>query len=129
MKDRTDLKITVILGLLGGIAFALVPQNWIFNEHIICPTRWLFHVPCPLCGMTRAAWLLVHLQWKEAWYYNPGIFPLAVIFCLMIVAAFLPAVAKQRRVRGGQGMRILKWSVWGGLGLIVIFYLWRMIWP
>jgi hypothetical protein len=127
MGSRADLKITVILGFLLAIAFALMPQTWIFNDHIICPTRWLFHFPCPLCGMTRAAWLFVHIQWKEAWMQNPGIFPLAVLFCLMIVAAFLPAVAKQRRVRGGRWAKILRWSVWGCIGLILVFYVLRLI--
>jgi hypothetical protein len=117
MGSRADLKITVILGLLSAIAFALMPQAWIFNDHIICPTRWFFHFPCPLCGMTRAAWLFVHLQWKEAWMHNPGIFPLAVLFCIMIVAAW----------RGGRWGKILRRSVWGCIGLIVIIYMLRLI--
>jgi hypothetical protein len=117
MHSRTDLKITVILGLLAVIVFALIPQSWIFGGQIICPTRWLFHFPCPLCGMTRAAWLLVHLQWKEAWMYNPGIFPLMVLFFIMIVAA----------IKGEKWLKIMRWSVWGCMGLILIFYFLRLI--
>ena len=126
MTSGKDLRITVVLGILLLLLFAVIPEGWIFNERIICPTRLIFHIPCPLCGMTRAAWLLVHLRWGEAWMQNPGIFPLAVLFCLMILAASLPLIAKRRQEREAQWKKILRWSVWGCIGLILVFYLFRL---
>jgi hypothetical protein len=41
----------------------------------------------PLCGGTRAAYLLAHGQWAAAWSYNPVVFPLAVAAVLLVCRA------------------------------------------
>jgi len=62
--------------LLVGI-YALAAQA-IFSY--ICPSMWLFGLPCPACGMTRAALQLLRLNFVQAFNYNPAIFlvPFAV---------------------------------------------------
>ena len=36
-----------------------------------CLTRYLFHIPCPSCGTTRAVRAAFHGRWLESLYYNP----------------------------------------------------------
>lgn len=46
---------------------------WIMIDHIfgtVCPTRLLFGVPCPGCGMTRALINILLLEFKEAFEYH-----------------------------------------------------------
>lgn len=63
-----------MLGLLVGALLALVgvPRVDLHGP--------LHHVGImdPLCGGTRAAFLLAHGRWGAAWTYNPVVFPLAI---------------------------------------------------
>ncbi|MBS7409979.1 MAG: DUF2752 domain-containing protein, partial [Muribaculaceae bacterium] len=46
----------------------------VFHLHItICPSKLIFHIPCPGCGMTRALILLCHGQFVSAIALNPNI--------------------------------------------------------
>ena len=36
-----------------------------------CLTRYLFHIPCPSCGTTRAVQAFFHGEWMKSLYYNP----------------------------------------------------------
>ena len=36
-----------------------------------CLIRYLFHIPCPSCGSTRAVQAAFHGEWLSALYYNP----------------------------------------------------------
>ena len=56
--------------LLAGVYIFL--SQLIFSY--ISPTMWLFGVPCPACGMTRAGLSLLRLDFSAAFAYNPGIF-------------------------------------------------------
>lgn len=60
----------------AAIGFALL-WDMIFG----CPTQFLTGISCPGCGMSRAAISLIHLDYSQAFYYNPCVFilPLAVI--------------------------------------------------
>ena len=47
-----------------------------------CLVRYLFHIPCPSCGTTRAVRAVFHGEWLGALYYNPiGI----IMAALMVV--------------------------------------------
>lgn len=47
-----------------------------------CLTRYLFHIPCPSCGTTRAVHAAFHGEWVDSLYYNPiGI----MLACMMVV--------------------------------------------
>lgn len=39
-----------------------------------CPFHYLFGIPCPGCGMTRALFSVILLRFGKAFYYHPGIF-------------------------------------------------------
>ncbi len=48
---------------------------------IHCPIRFLTGLSCPGCGMTRALFAFLRLDFKKAFYYHPAIFimPLAAV--------------------------------------------------
>jgi hypothetical protein len=39
-------------------------------EALWCPFRYLFGIPCPLCGMTRALAALTRWEWRQALELN-----------------------------------------------------------
>jgi hypothetical protein len=49
----------------------------------------------PLCGGTRAAFLLARGEWGAAWTYNPVVFPLAVAAALLLLRTVLGVVSGQ----------------------------------
>ena len=50
-----------------------------------CISKALFGVSCPACGMTRAFFSAITLNFKAAFYYNPAWWtvPLAALSCAM----------------------------------------------
>jgi hypothetical protein len=46
----------------------------------------------PLCGGTRAAFLLSHGDWAAAWTYNPVVFPLAAAAVLVLLRTMVGAL-------------------------------------
>jgi len=69
-----DLKRALInnkKGILLASTYVLAAQL-IFSY--ICPTMWLFGIPCPACGLTRAGLRLMRLDFVGAFTYNPSIF-------------------------------------------------------
>jgi hypothetical protein len=53
----------------------------------LCPSRALFDVPCPGCGLTRAFLAIAHLHFSEAWALHPFSF---FLFAGTVVCVFLP---------------------------------------
>ena len=51
-----------------------------------CPSRQLFNVECPGCGMTRSFVALTHGQWKLAWDYHRIGIVLYVYFAARVLA-------------------------------------------
>lgn len=84
----------------------------------ICPMVLFTGYPCPGCGMTRAAFRVLHLDFAGAWDIHPFIFPvifLAVFFCV------------DRYLMGRKRERVVKWfMIVTGAGMI-LFYIWRMV--
>ena len=90
----------LIIILLVGITVIL---NSVLN--VGCLMKAVFHVPCPVCGMTRAYLSLLKLDFKSAMYYNPAfwLFPIICLFGILAAAdkkrtkiwltAFLAAIA------------------------------------
>ena len=57
----------------------------LFIFDIGCPTRFLYGVCCPGCGLTRASVSLLKLDFNQAIYYHPLVFLIPVIAFLFIV--------------------------------------------
>ncbi len=47
-----------------------------------CPFRYIFGVPCPLCGMTRAFISLLKLDISKAFYYH-AFWPVVIILSVL----------------------------------------------
>ncbi len=63
------------------LPFLAVGILWLFIVRG-CPVDWLFGVPCPGCGMTRAFQCALRLDFAGAFYYHPLFFivPPAVLY-------------------------------------------------
>jgi hypothetical protein len=51
----------------------------------ICPFKMLTGFPCPGCGMTRACWCLLKLDFAGAFYYHPLSFLLASVVIFVVL--------------------------------------------
>ena len=106
-KDATKRRRLIrvlLIHLAAGAAFAL----WLFLTG--CPIHRLTGLPCPGCGMSRALFCLVRLDFAGAWYYHP-------------LAFFLPPAAlwlihrKAWRLPGGKRAAI---AVAAALGIALL---------
>jgi hypothetical protein len=61
-----------------------------------CPSRALFHIPCPGCGMTRAFVSAFRLDFQMAFLYHP-LFP---VFALIPIVLILHVLLFFRRGQG-----------------------------
>lgn len=72
-----------------GICFAIFCGILLLSRFYQCPLYALSGVPCPGCGMTRAFFSLLQLDFVGAWNWNPAVYLVllcsvyAVICCLV----------------------------------------------
>lgn len=53
---------------------------------IVCPSKLLYHIPCPGCGITRATLRFLHFDIKGALLMNPNvIFSITFLFICPII--------------------------------------------
>ncbi len=55
---------------------------------LMCPIKFLFHIPCPGCGLTRALFCILKGDIPSAFYYNHSsviIFPFIFVFLLLFI--------------------------------------------
>ena len=81
-----------------------------------CITKVIFGLPCPACGMTRAGFSVLRLDFKSAIFFNPCIF-LFPIVCWVIVF-------KEKKLEGKLYKSKIFWSII--LTLLLGTYLIRM---
>jgi hypothetical protein len=74
-----------------------------------CPFYAVTGIPCPGCGMTRAFFAAVHLDWRQALRWNPMVYPFALC-CLYAVICFL----------AGRGKRVRSLKFWGIAGAALL---------
>jgi hypothetical protein len=55
-------------------------------------------IDCPTCGMQRAFYAFIRLDWKAAWEFNPAIFPLMILFGLISFSYIKPHISIFRKV-------------------------------
>lgn len=61
-QHRSFFGICVAITAVYGVLFAL---------GITCPIKYITGVSCPGCGMSRAMWALIRLDFSTAVYYHP----------------------------------------------------------
>lgn len=83
-----------------------------------CLNKVLFGFPCPGCGGQRAAMLLVHGEFDQAFWMYPAIYPLLILGIFMLLQRFFPKKHYQKPV---SIFAILSVSV------IVLSYSYKMI--
>ena len=84
--------------------------------HAFCPSVILCGLPCPGCGLTRAAVCVMTGRWQQAWRLNPVIFP------VVLTAVYFA----WNRYLLGHRAKGLKWCMIVIAVLLIITYLVRM---
>lgn len=96
------------------IAYFAFMKKFLYS---LCPMVVVTGFPCPGCGMTRAAFCLIHLKFVEAFRLHPFIYVLlgyAVIF------------GWNRYIRLQKMGKRLKTGLIVIMGAMILFYIWRM---
>lgn len=84
------VKIKLACYLLLPVALYCIPLEKILHGHTICLFHNLFGTDCYGCGMTRALFSLLHLDFSAAWDYNR----LVVITAPLLLYLYIREVAK-----------------------------------
>jgi hypothetical protein len=72
--------------ILMLIGYCLALLIFIFaGQHYVCPFKYFLNIPCPGCGMTRAIFCILHLNFIGALKYNI----LSIIVFLWLVLYFI----------------------------------------
>lgn len=96
------------------IAYFVCLKKYLYS---LCPVVLFTGFPCPACGLTRAAFRVLHLDFAGAWQMHPFIYPiifLAAWFCI------------QRYILQKNNMEAMKWYTIILIAGMIVFYIWRM---
>lgn len=110
---------SVFLFLFAVVAviWATLPPSLVFTSESICIHYRLSGLLCPFCGLSRAAYDVMHFRLSDAWTLNPLIFYLIWLYAIEWLYLFnLPYI-----------ITIRKASWWAALGLVVILYSVRVL--
>lgn len=99
------------LAAAGFLALAVLTVLWYWNFG--CPFRFLTGICCPGCGMSRAVWHALHLDFAGAFYYHPLVFLLPLILLGWLLRKRLP-----RRLLNILGIAVL--------AVFLLVYLYRL---
>ncbi len=100
----------VLLGLSAVLGYCLLR----FALGLPCPFQHLFGLSCPGCGMTRALWSLVTLDFAAAWHFHPAVFALPAAAALLVLFHW-------------KGMKKATTATLVAFGIMmVLVYLWRL---
>lgn len=104
-KLKNYLPLIAVLGLYVLVLHFL---------RITCPIRWVTGISCPGCGMTRAVFSALRLDFAAAFYYHP-------LWCVLPpVAVALLILREKGRLRA---FRILLYLL---IAAFFAVYLWRI---
>ena len=97
------------------IAYFAFLKNYLYT---ICPVVLLSGYPCPGCGMTRAMFKVLRLDFAGAWEMHPFIYPIGILFLSFCISRYF---------LNGKYMKYVKvFMIIIAVGMIV-FYIYRMI--
>jgi hypothetical protein len=105
------LKYAILLLLIGLLI--VIPECLIFGEnHSLCIFKNLTGIKCPLCGMTRACYLMLTLKIRSAIAFNPLVIMLPLLLMLEILndtgkIPFIPCMRKIAWIALGAGLLAL----------------------
>ncbi len=87
----------------------------LFAVGITCPIKFLSGVSCPGCGMSRACFSVLRLDFEAAFYYNP-------LWCILPIVAPILAWSHWKKKT-----RVLEITVSVSAALLFIVWLYRII--
>ncbi len=93
-KKRPSLKqvlFSLLLLVLAIIWFIILDKI-----HYNCPWLYLFHVYCPGCGGMRMILSILHLDFYQAFRYNPFLFILLIIGLIYLIIMLI--IYKKKKV-------------------------------
>jgi len=82
LSKRRYLVYEFILIYVVGLVWYVMSLFGIF-DFIICPTKLIWKIPCPGCGITRACVLLTHGHLAQAIETNPNILIIAPVMAIL----------------------------------------------
>lgn len=118
MKKRLSLFFNDIKSAKWAIAL-IIAYFVLFKKifHSICPLVLLTGFPCPGCGLTRAGFSVLSLDFEGAWKMHPFIYA-----CILWIAVFLV----NRYFLCRQRTPFLRGCLIVTLAAMLFFYMWRM---
>lgn len=111
---KTDV-LTAKWAIIFIIAYFVCLRKLFYS---ICPVVIITGIPCPACGMTRAFFQLLHMDFNGAFETHPFIYVIVILF---LIFAF------NRYVFLKKTPEWLKWITILCFCSMIIFYIWRMM--
>lgn len=81
-----------------------------------CPLDFVFGIPCPLCGITRAFLALLHGDISMAFYYHP-LWPVILLAGILYILYLIGIIKASRAVHDAGGCILCV--------LLILCYVWR----
>ncbi len=85
---------------IATLCFCILGFLWIvFNSKentgtTLCYSQWLYHFPCPTCGITRSIQSIFSAKWIDALYFNPLGYLAVFCMCLFPIWILFDLVTK-----------------------------------
>jgi Protein of unknown function (DUF2752) len=96
--------VTLWAVLVCAVVWLSVSQN---RPVELCLFKWLTHIPCPTCGITRGTWHLVHGRIIQAWLCNPLMFSVGMV--LLVVIGMRLFFARALHISFARYERLIAW--------------------
>jgi hypothetical protein len=78
------------------VIFFHLPAKWIYDpDTSVCLHQKFFGISCPLCGMTRAIYELLHLNIKYAIIQNFAVIPFVLMLVIAVFFILFPSKMKK----------------------------------
>jgi hypothetical protein len=91
--------------------------EWLEDHLLTCPSKHLFDIDCPGCGLQRSILALLEGDWIKSFQLYPATIP--ILFCFIFTALHLKFDFKQ-------GAEIIKWSYILNVAIILVFYCYKI---
>lgn len=115
MKDAAFCVRVIVWVAAVAAAHITVLRHFLYS---LCPVVLLTGYPCPACGMTRSAVLVLRGQFAAAWKLQPFIYVLGI---------FVLTAGIWRYVLLKQSTVWMKWCLIMILFFMIAFYIYRMV--
>lgn len=96
-----------------------------------CLFRYIFHIPCPSCGTTRAVRAVFHGEWLESLYFNPlGILLsiLMVVIPIWIIIDLSKGTSSFLKAYQATEKKLQRWPyALTGIVAILINWIWNIV--